>query len=593
MQEDRVRQPTMLRLPEGLSASPPAKKAPRPKRASQAALHARTCLALRTLEHLPVAVAVIGPRLTMHYWNPHAAHLLNLPPAMRDDLPNLGDALRDGGRLSTGQMARILGFCEAATNGEATELSWLRISLGRQHRLAVKLHAMGGERWILAFEELHPISNASNQGADAMVDPLTGLGNRRHFADTLQVLFPEAGGSPGGPPGGAAVLLIDLDRFQTVNDTLGRTVGDGLLSLVAQRLRRETRDDDMVARLGGDEFAVLQPKAGDDAVLARRLVEVIGRPFLIEGHVVNIGASVGIARLPSHGGSVDALMKQAYIALYAAKAAGRQTWRLFDPGMTDHATARRGLEADLRNAIALGEVSLAYRPQREAATGRLTGFAASPNWIHPARGPVPETVFMPLAEDIGLAADLRAWVLKAACADAARWSANLTVSAEVSASQLDWPDRIVATVRDALAASGLAPERLVIGLHGGALKSRERLVSELIEHLHALGVGVSMTAYVANWGALRQLRVFRFDRMKIGHPLVAALHTDPETAAIVRAMTTLADDLGMIAMAEGVETPEQAAILSEQKCGVLEGDLVGAVMDAAAVADLPSGATGA
>jgi diguanylate cyclase (GGDEF)-like protein len=546
-------------------------------------------LANRALEHLPVAVTVIDSTLAMHYWNLHAASLLNLPPMMQDDTPGLADALRGGDRLSLRQVSRILAFCDAGIDAHSpVPQSCLRISLSRQHRLVVKLHAIGGDRWILGFEEPHPLGQAFRAGDDAMVDSLTGLSNRRHFNECLLEKLPE-----NGSEGRVAVLLIDLDRFQAVNDTLGRAVGDALLSLVAQRLKRETRDEDVVARLGGDAFAILQPDAEAPEALARRVVEMIASPFLVEGQVVNMGASVGIARAPDHGSLVDQLVKHADIALYAAKAAGGQTWRMFGSELAHRATMRRGLETDLRNAMALGELWLAYRPQCESATRRMTGFSVSPRWTNPGRGAVPGSVFLPLAEEIGCLTDLREWVLKAACADAARWPVPLRVSAAVSAPQLDDPDRLFETVRGALAASGLAPQRLEIDLDGTALMACQGPVVELIHRLHGLGIGVAMTGFGAGWSSLRQLRAFAFDRVKVDPSLVAALHSDPETVAMVRAIATLAGDLGMAVLAEGVETAEQAAILVEQGCTVLEGSLVGDASDAIGVAGLLRGPVGA
>ena len=584
-----MRQPSLLRLPEGLSNGLQAAGTRRIKQASRAGLNARMRLANRALELLPVAVAVIDRNLSMHYWNLHAASLLNLPPMMLEDRPGLADALGGGGRLSPRQVSRVLAFCDAGIEamGQAPQ-SWLRISLSRQHRLVVKLHAIGGDRWILGFEEPHPLGSAFRGEADAMVDPLTGLSNRRHFNETLRDRLRET-----GDEGPVAVLLVDIDRFQTINDTLGRAVGDALLSLVAQRLQRETRDEDMVARLGGDEFAILQLNADYAEALVRRVVELISRPFLVEGHVVNLAASVGFACAPAHGNSPDLLMKHADIALYAAKAAGGQTWRMFGSALANKAIARRGLETDLRNAMALGELWLAYQPQYDAATRLVTGFTVSPRWTNPARGIVADSLFLPLAEEIGRVTDIREWVLKTACADAARWPAPQRISAAISAPQLADTNRLLETVRGVLAASGLAPQRLEIDLHSTALMAREGSVVDLIDRLHGLGISIAMTGFGAGWSSLRQLRAFDFDRVKIDGSLVAALQSDPETIAMVRAITTLARDLGMAVVAEGVETREQAAVLAELGCTVLEGCFFGDALDATAVADHLRGSVGA
>lgn len=539
-------------------------------------------LASRTLEALPIAVAVIDRKLMLRYWNLHAANLLNLPPPMRDDAPSLVDALRAGGRMSQRQVGRIVSYCEATIEEAASvPATWLRISLGRQQRVILKLYPLGGDQWIIGFEEPHPIGAALASGADAMIDPLTGLCNRRHFSETLHDVLSSADAG-----NRHAVLLIDLDRFQMVNETLGRAIGDSLLVLVAQRLQRETRDDDVVARLGGDEFAILQPNGERAEALARRILEMLARPFMLEGHVVNIGACIGIALFPEHGGSAEALLKHAEVALFASKTAGRQNWRMFQPELVRRTSSRRGLETDLRNALPLGEFSVAYHPQCDAVTRRLSGFSVGPRWTNPARGSVPPEVFVPLAEEIGCITDLREWLLKRACADAARWQVSLSICVGLSAVQLNEPDRVLKTVRAALAASGLAPARLELEFPGNALAAREGPVIALMGELHKLGVTLGISGFAAGWGALRHLRTFPFDHVRIDRLLVAALRTDSETAALVRAVTALAADLGMISLADGVDAADQVAVLAEHGCKLLEGALVGDEMDAPGVMSL-------
>jgi diguanylate cyclase (GGDEF)-like protein len=394
----------------------------------------------------------------------------------------------------------------------------------------------------------------------------------------LQDQGPEDGSAPRH-----AVLLLDLDRFQAVNDRLGRALGDALLSLVGQRLLRETRDDDLVARIGGDDFAILVANGEQTEALAGRLLTLLARPFVVEGHVVNLTASIGIARA-APGRSAELLMKQADLAVYAAKTAGRQTWRLYEPALGERTLARRGLDTDLRTALARNELRLAWQPQCETHTRQRTGFAVSPSWMHPLRGAVPPAVFLPLAEELGCLVMLRDWTLNAVCAEAARWPAPLGVSLALSAQQLDDPAHLVETVQAALNDSGLAPDRLELELTGSALLPREGPAIALMQRLRDLGVRVAMTGFSAGWGSLRQMRAFAFDRAKIDATLVGALQSDAETAAMVRAIITLAADLGMTTVAEGVENPAQAAILASLGCQALEGRLVGEAMDTASAA---------
>jgi diguanylate cyclase (GGDEF)-like protein len=575
MQEMGVREARISPQMDGPDTPEPGPRAARS--ASRAGQHARTRLASRALDHLPLAVAVIDRTQRLLYWNVAAAGLLNLPSMMQSDTPPLADGLRDGGRVTSRQISRITAFCDVAIAGKDSQ-SWLRLSFSRQHRITVRVTPMGGDRWIVGFEELHSLGRALGEGTDAMIDPLTGLSNRRHFMEALQE-FEVAAESPSRH----AILLFDLDRFQAINDRLGRAVGDALLAVVAQRLRRETRDEDVVARLGGDEFVILQPHGEGAEALADRVLQIASRPFMIEGHIVNIGASVGIARASAVRETPDVLIQHAGLALYMAKTSGRQTWRLYEPSLAHRAAARQGLERDLRSALALGEFSLLCQPQCDLATRQPVGFCAALRWNHPARGDVARSVFLPLAEEIACAGALHEWLLTTACAAAARWAAPLNISVAVATQQLDDPAGLCEVVRAALAASGLPASRLDIVLNGPALMAREQSATELMQRLHEMGVRLTMVGFGAGWGTLRQMRAFPFDRVKIDNGLIRALRTDAETAAMVRAITTLAADLGMASIAEGASTPEQVAILAAQGCVMLEGGVAGPALHLDAV----------
>ena len=355
------------------------------------------------LSHLPLGVAVVDPDVRLVFWNEQAGCLFGVPPIMAAEMPLLDQVLAGVRNLTPKQRDQITAF--AATHiaaGDRTEPdSFLRISLGRDQRVVIQMHGIGHHRWMLILDDgkmtlAGDRRTSAAGGGDAFLDPLTGLGNRRHFNQALHELVDN-----GSADAHHALLMIDLDRFKPINDTLGHAVGDALLCLVAGRLRHETRADDLLVRLGGDEFVILVPNSDRAEPLAKRLVDILSRPFLVEGHVANIGASVGIARFPEHGISADALMRHADLAMYDAKSAGGRTWRLFQPMMAADALARRELETDLRKALAMGELSLAYQAQFNVQTQKLTGFEALLRWDHPTRGRIPPDVFIPVAEELG------------------------------------------------------------------------------------------------------------------------------------------------------------------------------------------------
>ncbi len=273
------------------------------------------------LAHLPLGVAVIDADSRLLFWNEQAGCLFGVPPMIAAGLPSLAEILVGIRNLAAGQKDRIIAFCAShiAAGDRAEPESFLRVSLGRDQRLVIQVCGIGYRRWMLVIDDgkmalATERSAAPQGGGDAFLDPLTGLSNRRHFNQVLQDLVETA-----APDAHHAVLMIDLDRFKPVNDTLGHPVGDALLCLVARRLRREARDNDMLVRLGGDEFVILVPNTELAEPLAKRVVDILSRPFLVEGHVANISASIGIARFPEHGATADELLRHADLALYDAK----------------------------------------------------------------------------------------------------------------------------------------------------------------------------------------------------------------------------------------------------------------------------------
>jgi diguanylate cyclase (GGDEF)-like protein len=511
-------------------------------------------LARRVLARLPLSVAVIDANGTLPFWNEQAGFLFGVPPLMAVERPSLAGMLERIGNLTQPQRDRIVAFANAhIAAGDRTEPDGcLRLSLGRASRIAIQIHGLGAGRWMLVFDD-GKVTAAGNPAApgsgDAWLDFLTGLSNRRHFNEMLRdALVHATAETP------HAVLLIDLDRFASVNETAGHSVGDALLCLAAQRLRRETRDNDLLARLGGDEFALMIPNGEGAEALAARALDMLAQPFLIEGQSVTISASIGMVRFPDHGTSTDDLMHLADLALYQAKSAGGRTWRLFDAAMASEAQARR---TDLRKALTLGEFSLVYQPCGDMSSHALTGFEARPRWDHPVRGIVPDSVFMKLAEGNGLIVALDEWALKTACAESTGWPASqgqmhqgqmhqgpmpLTVAVRVSSRQFKEANRLIGAVKQALEASGLAPGRLELKISETSLQGSEVEVLSILHRLRELGVHIALADCAIGPSLLAHLRAFPFHAIAFPAESLSDVTTDADQTSVLCALSAAGFD---------------------------------------------------
>ncbi len=370
-----------------------------------------------------------------------------------------------------------------------------------------------------------------------------------------------------------AVLMIDLDRFKAVNDSLGHPVGDALLQLVAKRLGATLRGADVIARFGGDEFAIAMIAPPDPEAVGKRVVEVLSRPYLVERTTATIGASVGIALSSLHGTEANALIRAADVALYAAKESGRGAVRLFDPELDRIARKRHGLAEDLRKAIPLQQFEVHYQPQMNLITRELTGFEALVRWRHPEHGMVPPDTFIPLAEETGFIWPLGEWVLRQACREASRWPEHLTVAVNVSPRQLLDRHRLNRVIESTLERTGLAAHRLEIEITESALVCEAEALA-VLRPLREMGVRVSMDDFGTGYSSLSQLRKFSFDKLKIDRSFVRDLGASSEAAAVIRAIAALGNSLGMTTIAEGVETLEQAAQVREDGCTEMQGYLL-------------------
>jgi len=474
-----------------------------------------------------------------------------------------------------------------------------RLTLGGDRRVEAALAPLSAGGFALTFED---VTEQLRGAALARQEPLTGLCNRVGLHDRLDAALAEAARTGAS----LAVLMLDLDRFKTVNDTLGHPVGDALLRKVAERLRRATRSGDVVARLGGDEFAILQvdpqvgphvgPQVGPHAgveqphaaeALARRLVDLVGRTYVVDGHMLNVGVSVGVAIAPADGQNADDLLKHADLALYRAKAEGRGTYRFFEPAMNAQMQARRGLEIDLRRAMALKQFDLAFQPQIGLESGEVTGFEALLRWNHPERGSVSPALFIPLAEEIGIIVGIGEWVLRTACREAARWPQPASIAVNLSPVQFRG-GRLVETVVNVLAQTGLDPARLELEITEGALLENTDSVLDVLNGLRALGVKISMDDFGTGYSSLSYLQKFPFDKIKIDQSFVRGMEGNAECGAIVRAIARLGASLGMRTTAEGVETAAQLDAIRAEGCTEVQGYLTGRPMPAAQAAALLS-----
>jgi diguanylate cyclase (GGDEF)-like protein/PAS domain S-box-containing protein len=401
----------------------------------------------------------------------------------------------------------------------------------------------------------------------ALHDPLTDLPNRTLFWERLDQAMQHA--AQQGTQ--FAVLACDLDRFKHVNDTLGHPAGDRLLRSIARRLEAVIRAGDTVARLGGDEFAIVLRQIRDPTEasrLAERVIETVRRPIDLDGHRMTVGASIGIA-LGDDAIDANELFKRSDLALYKAKAAGRNTCRFHDSPMDVQRDPTRSLERDMRGTMKRGGFLLHYQPIVDLSTGAIAGFEALMRWQHPLKGAIPPSEFIPVAEETGLIISLGAWALKEACFEAMSWPDHLKVAVNVSALQFQQIS-MEETVLHALKRSGLAPHRLELEITETILMHDDEGVRASIHRLRTIGVRIALDDFGTGYSSLSYLHRFSFDTVKIDRSFVRET-IGPRNAAIVRAIVTLAVNLGARITAEGVETAEQLNFVKAQGCTEVQG----------------------
>ncbi len=418
----------------------------------------------------------------------------------------------------------------------------------------------------------------------ALHDALTEIGNRHAFNEALSGECEKL--RRYGRP--FALLLVDLDRFKPVNDSLGHPVGDEVLRRVASRMRSAVRAGDMIARIGGDEFAVIAygvEEAAEADGIARRIVEILSRPFVVSGNVAEIGGSVGITLAPHHGTDAEKLVHQTDIALYTAKAAGKNCHCLFEPRLNEAIQRRRYLESELRLACMREDFTVVYQPVIDSGTGAFSSAEALLRWNCPGRGDIPPSEFIPIAEELGLISRIGASVLRTACRDAASWPADIDLAVNISPVQLIDP-RLPQTVAQALEESGLPASRLELEITETALLGNDDMAMRTLTRLRDMGLRISLDDFGTGYSSLSYLHRFPISRIKIDKSFVQRLPSDMGSVSIVRAIAQLGGSLDMKITAEGIETDEQLAFISQHGCDHVQGFLISRPIGAAAIFDL-------
>jgi diguanylate cyclase (GGDEF)-like protein len=512
------------------------------------------------LNNMPHGLCMFGADGRLAVMNHRFTEIMNLS----DDLVHRGASVQDivsacigAGSISAASGKMILSEIE---NSQARDIVTTDPDPARDRSLSWTFQPMVGGGAVVLLEDITERRNAEARISHlARYDELTALPNRVNFRDEIERLLTV----PHDVEQLSALLFVDLDQFKQVNDTLGHPCGDQLLCAVADRLREMLRPEDFVARFGGDEFVVFQQniKSNEDAAgLARRIVDQLSERYKIDDHLVEIGASVGIAMTSPPGISADTLLKNADMALYRAKADGRGTFCFFRDEMAQTVEARRILELDLRKALANEEFELFYQPLVNLKSGRISTCEALLRWNHPVRGTVSPVDIIPVAEDMGLIVDLGRWILRKACMECMRWPEGISVAVNFSPQQFHQRD-VLSEVRYALEVSGLPAHRLEIEITESSLLCNTQLTHDVLSQLRAIGVRISLDDFGTGYSSLSYLHNFPLQKVKIDRTFLEGIDTD-RPLTLLRGVARLSADLGMSVVVEGIETNEQLELIS-------------------------------
>jgi diguanylate cyclase (GGDEF)-like protein len=511
------------------------------------------------LNNMPHGLCMFGADGRLAVMNHRFSEMMSLS----DDLVHQGASAADiisacvgAGSISAASGRMILSEIE---NSQAKDVITTDPDPVTVRSLSWTFQPMAGGGAVVLLEDITERRNAEARITHlARYDELTALPNRLNFRDEIERLL----AVPHNADQLSALLFVDLDQFKQVNDTLGHPCGDQLLCAVADRLREMLRPEDFVARFGGDEFVVFQQniKSNEDAAgLARRIVEHLSERYKIDNHLVEIGASVGIA-MTSSGVSADTLLKNADMALYRAKADGRGTFCFFRDEMAQIVESRRILELDLRKALAHEEFELFYQPLVNLKSGRISTCEALLRWNHPVRGTVSPIDIIPVAEDMGLIVDLGRWILRKACMECMTWPEAVSVAVNFSPQQFHQRD-VLSEVRYALEVSGLPAYRLEIEITESSLLHNTQVTHDVLSQLRALGVRISLDDFGTGYSSLSYLHNFPLQKVKIDRSFLEGIDSD-RPLTLLRGVARLSADLGMSVVVEGIETNEQLELIS-------------------------------
>jgi diguanylate cyclase (GGDEF)-like protein len=531
------------------------------------------------LENLTHGLCMFDSAKRLVVCNKHYANLYRLP----QELQKVGtphdaiiahrvlSGLLKGGSDSTAVKSKLDALGRLPENEPSVRID--ELADGRLIR--VIRQPMDGGGWVATHEDITSQKRTEMKMIQmARHDGLTGLANRAVLLEKVNdaLAFNQRRGDV------FTIFMLDLDRFKGVNDTLGHHVGDELLKEAARRLKSCMRETDTLARLGGDEFAIVQAGDGNQResaiALAIRIIDNLNEPFEIEGNKLNIGTSIGIALAPEDGTDSDELMKKADMALYRAKADGRNGYAFFDPAMTAQADARHHMEKDLRRAILNKEFELHYQPVIDVRTRKIYGAEALVRWRHPQKGLISPMEFIPLAEETGLITPLGEWVLQQACADAVKWPGHVKVAVNLSSAQFK-RGNLFDVILCILVETGLSPERLELEITESVLFEKEGRNATMMHQLKNLGISVALDDFGTGYSSLSYLTMFPFDKIKIDKSFTLNMTRNPTSAAIIAAVLSLGRSLGIATIAEGVETRQEFRSLCASGVDFVQGHLFG------------------
>ena len=530
------------------------------------------------LSNMTQGLCMFDDQRRLVVWNDRYAELYQVPPELLKIGTPYETIVTD--RLVRGVLKGEKMNAEAI-RARVAELAQLPTNASRTDELAdgrfvlLSRQPMEGGGWLSIMEDITERRRAEAEIVHlARHDVLTGLANRAEFNEKLEEASKRLKRN-GGP---ISVMMLDLDKFKAVNDTLGHPAGDQLLVEVGQRLQATLRETDVLARLGGDEFAIIQeggPSQHEGAIaLALRIINAVSKPFDLNGHQASVGTSIGIALAPEHGVEPEELLKSADLALYNAKANGRNDFRIYHASMLEVAHTQQSAEGELREAIAREEFELHYQPVVDIKSRTLCGAEALIRWRHPTRGLIAPDQFIPLAETTGLIVPLGEWILQRACADAASWPAHLKLAINISALQFK-KGNLFEIILCTLVETGLAPERLELEITETSLLENQEAHLTTIRQLKNLGISMALDDFGTGYASVTYLTNFPFDKIKIDRTFTLGVLTRRDCAAVVSSVLALAHGLGTITTVEGIETEEQFEYMREAGVDLAQGYLFG------------------